>query len=72
VLLVRAPGASPGRETGGSLHTRLAELAPERSNDALAWLKQCRAPRIPQAMRGRCMPLSSTTENFISTGRATH
>jgi len=37
------------RETGGSLHDRLAALAPEALADAFALLAQGKAPRIPQA-----------------------
>lgn len=36
------------RETGGSLHDRLALLAPEALFEALALLEQGRAPRTPQ------------------------
>src|SRR5207247_3531307 len=36
------------RETAGSLHDRLAQLAPEALEEALLLLKQGRAPRIPQ------------------------
>jgi methionyl-tRNA formyltransferase len=36
------------RETGGSLHDRLAQLAPEALFEALTLLKQGRAPRLPQ------------------------
>ena len=36
------------RETGGTLHDRLAELAPEALSEALALLNQGTAPRIPQ------------------------
>jgi methionyl-tRNA formyltransferase len=35
-------------ETGGSLHDRLAELAPDALKEALLLLKQGRAPRKPQ------------------------
>jgi methionyl-tRNA formyltransferase len=35
-------------ETGGSLHDRLAESAPEALQEALTLLKQGRAPRTPQ------------------------
>jgi methionyl-tRNA formyltransferase len=35
-------------ETGGSLHDRLGELAPEASREALAQLQAGTAPRIPQ------------------------
>jgi methionyl-tRNA formyltransferase len=36
------------RETGGSLHDRLAELAPAALADALRLLLEGRAPRVPQ------------------------
>lgn len=36
------------RETGGSLHDKLAKLAPAALREALLQLKQGRAPRIPQ------------------------
>jgi methionyl-tRNA formyltransferase len=36
------------RETTGTLHDRLADLAPVALNEALTLLKQGRAPRIPQ------------------------
>ena len=36
------------RETAGTLHDRLAELAPAALNEALSLLKQGRAPRTPQ------------------------
>jgi methionyl-tRNA formyltransferase len=35
-------------ETGGSLHDRLAQIAPKALIDALALLSQGRAPRLPQ------------------------
>lgn len=37
-----------GDETGGSLHDRLAQIAPATLDDALARLQQGNAPRIPQ------------------------
>ncbi len=36
------------RETGGTLHDRLAELAPGALSEALKLLEQGRAPRVPQ------------------------
>ncbi|MGC3989388.1 MAG: methionyl-tRNA formyltransferase [Chthoniobacteraceae bacterium] len=36
------------RETGGSLHDRLAEIAPAALAEALQYLAEGRAPRIPQ------------------------
>ena len=47
MLLTRAL-AIRRRETGGSLHDRLAALAPEALADALPLLAQGKAPRIPQ------------------------
>jgi methionyl-tRNA formyltransferase len=35
-------------ETGGSLHDRLAQIAPEALSEALALLEQGKAPRVPQ------------------------
>ncbi len=46
LLLKRIPIAP--RETGGSLHDRLAQLAPEALAEALPLLAAGRAPRIPQ------------------------
>lgn len=37
-----------GDDTGGSLHDRLRAIAPVALNDALALLKEGRAPRLPQ------------------------
>ena len=37
-----------GNETGGSLHNRLGEIAPEALREALAQLQEGSAPRIPQ------------------------
>ena len=36
------------RETGGSLHDRIAQISPAALTEALSLLKQGRAPRIPQ------------------------
>lgn len=47
VLLSRALKLAKD-ETGGTLHDRLAELAPEALEEALLLLKQGRAPRLPQ------------------------
>jgi methionyl-tRNA formyltransferase len=47
ILLSRALAVEP-RETGGSLHDRLAELAPEAMNAALDRLAAGDAPRTPQ------------------------
>jgi methionyl-tRNA formyltransferase len=47
--VLRAHGIRLARdETGGSLHDRIAELAPEALKEALILLKQGKAPRIPQ------------------------
>ncbi|HET6407352.1 MAG TPA: methionyl-tRNA formyltransferase, partial [Chthoniobacteraceae bacterium] len=37
------------RETAGTLHDRLAKIAPDALKEALLLLKQGRAPRVPQA-----------------------
>lgn len=37
-----------GNETGGSLHDRLAHIAPDALQEALTQLQQGRAPRLPQ------------------------
>jgi methionyl-tRNA formyltransferase len=47
VILMRAIPIAPD-ETGGRLHDRLAELAPEVLADAIARLADGSAPRIPQ------------------------
>jgi methionyl-tRNA formyltransferase len=47
-ILLQRPIRLGRRETGGSLHDRLAKAAPAALNDALLLLKQGRAPRIPQ------------------------
>jgi methionyl-tRNA formyltransferase len=47
ILLARALPIDP-HETGGSLHDRLAELAPEAMNAALDLLAAGNAPRAPQ------------------------
>ncbi len=47
ILLTRAVKLARD-ETGGSLHDRLAQLAPDALKEALLLLKQGRAPRIPQ------------------------
>jgi len=47
VLLTRAIKLAKD-ETGGSLHERLAQLAPEALKEALLLLKQGKAPRVPQ------------------------
>jgi methionyl-tRNA formyltransferase len=47
ILLKREIKIAPD-ETGGSLHERLAELAPETLDDALGLLEKGSAPRIPQ------------------------
>ena len=47
ILLVRTLPIRPD-ETGGSLHDRLGELAPEALADAVALIRQGKAPRTPQ------------------------
>ena len=47
VLLMREIAIAPD-ETGGTLHDRLAELAPLALADAVALLRKGRAPRTPQ------------------------
>ncbi len=47
--LLKKPLRIRRRETGGTLHDRLALLAPEALAEALAVLAQGSAPRIPQA-----------------------
>lgn len=47
-MLLQTKLAISPNETGGSLHDRLAQLAPEALRDALDQLATQRAPRIPQ------------------------
>jgi methionyl-tRNA formyltransferase len=51
VLLMREIVIGP-RETGGTLHDRIAEEAPGALAVALAWLEQGTAPRVPQPKEG--------------------
>ena len=51
VLLMREIAIAPD-ETGGTLHDRLAELAPLALADAVALLREGRAPRTPQPREG--------------------
>lgn len=51
ILLMKEIEISP-RETGGSLHDRLAEQAPGALAVGLAWLQQGTAPRVPQPEEG--------------------
>jgi methionyl-tRNA formyltransferase len=51
VLLMREIAIVPD-ETGGTLHDRLAELAPLALADAVALLREGRAPRTPQPAEG--------------------
>jgi len=51
VLNVRAIPIAPD-ETGGTLHDRLADLAPLALADAVALLREGRAPRTPQPAEG--------------------
>lgn len=62
VLLAR-PLRIGRRETAGSLHDRLAELAPAALSDALALLKQGRAPRTPQDRTQATYAAKLTREN---------
>jgi methionyl-tRNA formyltransferase len=47
-ILLKSHIAIAPNETGGSLHDRLAEIAPEALRDALEQLASGNAPRIPQ------------------------
>ncbi len=51
VLLMREIAITPD-ETGGTLHDRLADLAPLALADAVALLREGRAPRTPQPSEG--------------------
>ena len=51
IMLKRTIEIAP-LETGGSLHDRLGELAPEALKDALTLVKEGKAPRIPQDHTG--------------------
>ena len=51
MLLTREIAIEPG-DTGGTLHDRLAELAPIALADAIALLREGRAPRTPQPAEG--------------------
>jgi methionyl-tRNA formyltransferase len=51
ILLMKECVIAP-RETGGTLHDRLAEEAPAALAVALAWLDQGAAPRMPQPTEG--------------------
>ena len=51
ILLMREMAIAP-RETGGTLHDRLAEDAPGALAVALAVLEQGKAPRVPQPAEG--------------------
>ena len=51
VLLMREITIAPD-ETGGTLHDRLADLAPLALADAVALLREGRAPRTPQPAEG--------------------
>jgi methionyl-tRNA formyltransferase len=51
MLLTREIAIEPG-DTGGTLHDRLAELAPIALADAIALLRERRAPRTPQPAEG--------------------
>ena len=47
-ILLQSPIPILPNETGGSLHDRLAEIAPAALNDALSQLESGKAPRVPQ------------------------
>ena len=51
ILLMREVVIAP-RETGGTLHDRLAEEAPGALAVGLAWLEEGTAPRVPQPSEG--------------------
>ena len=51
VLLMREIAIAPD-ETGGTLHDRLADIAPLALADAVALLREGRAPRMPQPTEG--------------------
>jgi methionyl-tRNA formyltransferase len=51
ILLTREFAIAPD-DTGGTLHDRLAELAPLALADAITLLREGRAPRTPQPMEG--------------------
>ena len=72
VLLMREITIAPD-ETGGTLHDRLAELAPLALADAVALLREGRAPRIPQPTEGVTSAGKLTREHGhldFSAGRA--
>jgi methionyl-tRNA formyltransferase len=61
-------------ETGGTLHDRLAELAPLALADAVALLREGRAPRTPQPVEGVTYAGKLTREHGLldfSAGRET-
>jgi methionyl-tRNA formyltransferase len=62
MLLQRKLSISPN-ETGGSLHDRLAQLAPETLRDALDLLASQRAPRTPQQDAGATYAPKLTRED---------
>ena len=51
ILLMRETAIAPD-ETGGTLHDRLADIAPLALADAVALLREGRAPRTPQPTEG--------------------
>ena len=62
-ILLMCPFAIGPRETGGSLHDRLAEQAPEALHKALQLLAEGHAPRVPQDPSGATYAAKLTREN---------
>jgi methionyl-tRNA formyltransferase len=60
------------RETGGSLHDRLAEISPAALSEALTLLKQGSAPRTPQDSAGATYAAKLTRESGIIDWSAPH
>jgi methionyl-tRNA formyltransferase len=72
ILLIREIEIAPD-ETGGSLHDRLAGLAPSALADAIELLREGRAPRVPQPDEGVTSAGKLTREHGridFSAGRA--
>ena len=62
-MLLQAKLAIPPNETGGSLHDRLAQIAPEVLLETLDLLAGKRAPRIPQSSADATYSPKLTREN---------
>lgn len=60
------------RETSGTLHDRLAKLAPDALSEALTLLKQGRAPRVPQDGSQATYAAKLTRENGVIDWTASH